>query len=368
MYSYAFISIQQGHCHPRLVKAMVEQSCKLTLTSRAFHNSTLGPYAEFVTKYFGYDRMLPMNTGVEAGETSIKAARKWGYMVKGIPPNKARVIFMRDNFWGRSIAAVSSSSDPESYTDYGPFTPGFTLVPYDDIPALEKELQDANVAAVYLEPIQGEAGVKIPSSGYLKKVRELTKARNVLMIADEIQTGLGRTGKLLACDYDGVKPDVLVLAKALSGGMMPVSVVLSSDQVLGVFKPGTHGSTYGGNPLGCAIAMEALQIIKDENLVENSFQMGALFRSEVQQQLRQYHWVKEVRGKGLLNAIEISSTSKIPAWDVCMRLAEKGLLAKPTHSTIIRLAPPLVINKEQIMESAHIISTVFAEINGKQGH
>jgi len=253
---------------------MQEQCAVLTLTSRAFHNNVMAPFTKYITEYFGYDMVLPMNTGVEAGETAVKAIRKWGYMVKKIPENQARVIFMSNNFWGRSIAACSSSSDPDCYANYGPFTPGFTLIEYDNIAALERELQDPNVAGVYLEPIQGEAGVKVPSHGYLKKVRELTKAKNVLMCADEIQTGLGRTGKLLACDYEGVKPDLICLAKALSGGLMPVSVVLGSKEVLGVFQPGTHGSTYGGNPLACKLAMESLAILKEEKLVENSFAMG----------------------------------------------------------------------------------------------
>jgi len=362
----AYSAINHGHCHPRMVKCMVEQCCKLTLTSRAFHNNVMAPFTKFVTEYFGYDMVLPMNTGVEAGETAVKATRKWGYMVKKIPENQAIVIFASNNFWGRSIAACSSSTDPDCYQNYGPFTPGFEIIPYDDIPALEEKLKNPNVAGVYLEPIQGEAGVKVPADGYLKKVRELTKAKNVLFIADEIQTGLGRTGKLLACDYEGVKPDMIVLAKALSGGMMPVSVVLGSQEVLGCFKPGTHGSTYGGNPLACKLAMEALTILKEEKLVENSFAMGNVFRDEVKNVLKGYKWVKDVRGKGLLNAIEIAETSKVTAWEICLILAEKGLLAKPTHDTIIRLAPPLVITREQVIDCARIIKETFAETDKKQ--
>ena len=354
---YDFLSgysaVNQGHCHRRIVEALIKQAGKLTLTSRAFHNNILGEYEKYITEYFGYDKVLPMNTGVEGGETAIKLARRWGYINKGIEENKAKVIFARNNFWGRTLAAISSSTDPGSYFQFGPFMPGFHLVDYNDLFQLEAAFQDKNVAAFMVEPIQGEAGVVIPDEGYLAGVRKLCTEYNVLFIADEIQTGLARTGKMLACDHEGVRPDILILGKALSGGTLPVSAVLCDDEIMMNIKPGEHGSTYGGNPLACAVAMVALQVLKDENMCENATAMGELLRSELIK--LDSPFIKTVRGKGLLNAIVIEHKNKEASWDLCLELKENGLLAKPTHGDKIRFAPPLIINQEQIMECVGII-------------
>lgn len=349
----AYSAVNQGHCHPRIIKALTDQAPRLTLTSRAFHNNILGEYARYITSYFGYERMLPMNSGVEACETAVKLARRWGYDIKGIPGDQAKVIFVEGNFWGRSIAAVSASTDPSSFNGFGPFVPGFELIPYNDIPALEKALQDPNVAAFMCEPIQGEAGVIIPDDGYLARVRELCTRHNVLWIADEVQTGIARTGKLLAVDHEQVRPDILVLGKALSGGVYPVSCVLASSEIILTIKPGEHGSTFGGNPLACAVAMEALAVVKDEKMAENADKMGQLLRQRLVE--IESSRINAVRGKGLLNAIDIRTKGGVSAWDICLKLKDMGLLAKPTHDTIIRLAPPLVITEEQVHQSADII-------------
>ncbi len=354
---YDFLSgysaVNQGHCHPKIIASLIEQAQKLTLTSRAFHNNLLGEYAKFITDYFGYDKVLPMNTGVEGGETAIKLARRWAYTKKGVAENQAKIIFAEGNFWGRTLAAISSSNDPSSYKGFGPYMPGFELVPYNDIIALEKALQDKNVAAFMVEPIQGEAGVVVPDEGYLSKVRELCTAYNVLFIADEIQTGLARTGKMLACDHENVKPDILILGKALSGGVLPVSAVLANDEVMMNIKPGEHGSTYGGNPLACAVATTALTVLKEEKMPENAEAMGSLLRAELA--ALQSPFIETIRGKGLLNAIVIKHHNPEAAWDFCLELKENGLLAKPTHGDKIRFAPPLLINKDQILECVGII-------------
>uniref|UniRef100_H2YA99 Ornithine aminotransferase n=1 Tax=Ciona savignyi TaxID=51511 RepID=H2YA99_CIOSA len=351
-YLSAYSSLNQGHSHPRIIEALVGQASKLALTSRAFYSDVLGQYEEYITKLFNYDKVLPMNSGVEACETACKLARRWAYDVKGVPKDQAGIVFAAGNFWGRSIAAVSSSTDSDCYNGFGPFTPGFSIIPYNDLSALEVELQKPNTAAFMVEPIQGEAGVVVPDEGYLRGVRELCSKHNVLWIADEVQTGIGRTGKLLACDHENVKPDVLVLGKALSGGMYPVSAVLASDEIMLTIKPGQHGSTYGGNPLGCKVAMTALDVLLDENLIENAERLGHKTR-KVLKELPQ-NVVLEVRGKGLLNAIVIRNTEAFNAWDVCMRLRDNGLLAKPTHNDIIRLAPPLCITDAQLDESLNI--------------
>ncbi len=361
----AYSAVNQGHCHPRLVKVMAEQISRLTLTSRAFYSDRLGPFSEYITKYFGYDRVLPMNTGVEGGETAIKLARRWGYLHKGIPDEKARVVFAEGNFWGRTLAAISSSTDPTCRDGFGPYMPGFDLVPYNDLDALEQALKNPFVAAFMVEPIQGEAGVIVPDDGYLQGIRRLCDKYRVLFIADEIQTGLGRTGRLLCCQHEEVRPDILILGKALSGGMLPVSAVLADDEIMLGIKAGEHGSTYGGNPLACRVAQEALQIIKDEGLVENSERMGRLFRKGLQELAHTCSWIKEVRGKGLLNAVEVYPDSGVNAWDVCVSLMESGLLAKPTHETIIRLAPPLVITEDQLADALSIIHKVFSSIYAK---
>jgi len=354
---YDFLSgysaVNQGHCHPAIVGALVEQAQKLTLTSRAFHNNWLGEYARYITNYFGYDKVLPMNTGVEGGETAVKLARRWGYVNKGIPDNKAKIVFAEHNFWGRTLAAISSSTDPSSYKAFGPYMPGFELVPYNDLAALENAFQDVNVAAYMVEPIQGEAGVVVPNDGYLKGVRDLCNEYNVLFIADEIQTGLCRTGKMLACDHEKVRPDILILGKALSGGVLPVSAVLADDEIMLNIHPGEHGSTYGGNPLACKVAMAALQVLKDENLAQNADKMGSILRKELNN--IQSPLIKNVRGKGLLNAITISHFNPDAAWVFCIELMKNGLLAKPTHGDKIRFAPPLIITEEQIMECVDII-------------
>jgi len=348
-----YSAVNQGHCHPAIIKALTDQAQKLTLTSRAFYNNLLGEYEKYITEYFGYDKVLPMNTGVEGGETAIKLARRWGYAVKGIPENQAKVIFAEGNFWGRTLAAISSSTDPSSYNGFGPFMPGFGLVPYNDLAALETALQDPNVAAYMVEPIQGEAGVVIPTDGYLKGVRDLCTKYNVLFIADEIQTGLARTGTLLACDHENVRPDILILGKALSGGTIPVAAVLADDIVMLQIKPGEHGSTYGGNPLACAVAMKALEVIKSEKMVENSFKMGEILRAELAKLNSPF--IASIRGRGLLNAIVIKHENPEAAWDLCLYLKELGILAKPTHGDKIRFAPPLIITEAQIKEAVQLI-------------
>ena len=348
-----YSAVNQGHCHPAIIKAMTEQASKLTLTSRAFYNNQLGEYEQFITSYFGYDKVLPMNTGVEAGETAVKLARRWAYEKKGVAANEAVILFPEGNFWGRTIAAISSSSDPSSYQNFGPFVPGFKQIPYNDIDALEAALQNKNVAAFMVEPIQGEAGVIVPDNGYLKAAHELCKRYNVLLISDEIQTGLSRTGKLLASDYDDVRPDILMLGKALSGGVMPISAVLCDDDIMNTIKPGEHGSTFGGNPLACVVAVAALSVLRDQNLADNAYQMGQLFRSELEKINTPF--ISVVRGKGLLNAIEVTHQNPNAAWDFCLVLKENGLLAKPTHGNKIRFAPPLIITRDQIIESVAII-------------
>jgi ornithine--oxo-acid transaminase len=352
----AYSAVNQGHCHPKIIKALNDQASTLTLTSRAFYNDILGEYEKFITEFFGYDKVLPMNTGVEGGETAVKLARKWAYLNKGIPKNKAKIIFVQGNFWGRTLAAISSSDDPLSTKDFGPFMPGYEIIPYNDLISLEESLKAPNVAAFMVEPIQGEAGVVVPDEDYLFKAYELCKKNNVLFIADEVQTGIARTGKLICCDHHGFKPDILILGKALSGGVFPVSAVLSSDEVMLTIKPGEHGSTFGGNPLGCKVAMAALRVIKDENLSKNSELMGNYFREKLNRYIVKSKIIKLVRGKGLLNAIVINDHEESnTAWDICLKLKENGLLAKPTHGNIIRFAPPLIINKNQIDQAVDII-------------
>ena len=362
----AYSAVNQGHCHPRIVDAMIKQVQKLALTSRAFHNNLLGEYEKFITQYFGYDKVLPMNTGVEGGETAIKLARRWGYAVKGIAENKAEIVFVEGNFWGRTMAAISSSNDPSSYAGFGPFMPGFSLIPYNDLEALENKFKsNPNIAAFMFEPIQGEAGVVVPHEGYLQGVRDLCTKYNVLMIADEVQTGLCRTGKMLACDHENVKPDLLVLGKALSGGLMPVSCVLANDEVMLGIKPGEHGSTYGGNPVACAVAMEALKVLKDEKLAENAEEMGKIFRNRMENLMSKSNLITTVRGRGLLNAIVIKPFGDgKTAYDVCLQLKDNGLLAKQTHGDIIRFAPPLVIKEDQIHEACDIIEKVVLGLEG----
>ena len=355
----AYSAVNQGHCHPKIVKAMTDQAQKLALTSRAFYNDVLGEWEEFVTRFFGYDKVLPMNTGAEADETALKLCRKWAYMKKGVPDGKAKIIVCDGNFHGRTITIVSLSNDPESYAGYGPFTPGFIKIPYNDIPALEKALQDPDVAGFLLEPIQGEAGVFVPDEGYLKKAYELCKSKNVLVIAEEVQTGIARTGRLLACDHEGVHPDILVLGKAMSGGMMPVSCVLANDDIMLCIKPGEHGSTYGGNPIAARVSIAALEVVRDEKLAENAEKLGQVFRDRISK--IHSDMIELVRGKGLLNAVVIKPKNGKTAWDVCLKLRDKGLLAKPTHQHIIRFAPPLVINKMELMEAIGIIENTIAE-------
>ena len=358
----AYSAVNQGHCHPKIINALVEQSKKLTLTSRAFYNSKLGEYEKFMCDLFGYDKVLPMNTGVEGGETANKLARKWGYMKKGIEENKARIIFANGNFWGRTLAAISSSDDPVSYKGFGPFMPGYDLIPYNDLNALENELKDPNVAAFMVEPIQGEAGVVVPDDGYLEGVRKLCDEYNVLFIADEVQTGIARTGRMLATDYEDAKPDILILGKALSGGVFPVSAVFANDEVMLCIKPGEHGSTFGGNPLACAVAKAALEVVIEENLASNAEKLGAYFRNKMNEYISKSDLVTLVRGKGLLNAIVINDDEKSStAWDLCVKMKMNGLLAKPTHGNIIRFAPPLVINKEQLDTCIDIIISSIEE-------
>jgi ornithine--oxo-acid transaminase len=356
----AYSAVNQGHCHPKIVGALIEQAQTLELTSRAFYNDVLGVYEKFITEYFGYDRVLPMNSGAEGDETALKLTRKWGYKVKGIPENQAKIICCRDNFHGRTITVISMSNDPDARKDFGPFTPGFESIPYNDLPALAKALEDPNVAGFLVEPIQGEAGVYVPDEGYLRKAFDLCKAKNVLFIADEVQTGIARTGRLLACDWEGFKPDVLILGKALSGGVYPISAVLANDDIMLCIHPGEHGSTFGGNPVAAKVAMAALEVVRDEKLAENAEKLGAIFRDELRKINSPY--IELVRGKGLLNAIVIKPFNGKSAWDVCLKMRDNGLLAKPTHDHIIRFAPPLVINEEQIHEAVEIIRKSIKEL------
>lgn len=359
----AYSAVNQGHCHPKIVNAMCEQAKTLTLTSRAFYNDCLGSYEKYITEYFGYQKILPMNSGAEADETALKLCRRWAYDKKGIAENEAKIIVCEGNFHGRTITVISMSNDPDSFKGFGPFTPGFIKIPYNDFKALEAAMADPTVAGFLVEPIQGEAGVVVPDEGYLKKAYELCKSKNVLFIADEVQTGLARTGKMLACDHEGIKPDILILGKALSGGTMPISAVLADDDVMLVIKPGEHGSTFGGNPLAAKVAVAALEVLKEEELAENAEKMGNLFRAEVSQ--IKSDMVELVRGKGLLNAIVIKPKNGKKAWDVCVRMKENGLLAKPTHEHIIRFAPPLVINEAQVKEAVAIIKKSILEISGE---
>ncbi len=355
----AYSAVNQGHCHPKIVNTMIEQAKKLTLTSRAFYSSALGEYEEYITKLLGYDKVLPMNTGAEGDETALKLCRKWAYDKKGIPENQAKIIVCENNFHGRTITVISMSTDPDSFGGFGPYTPGFITIPYNDIPALEKALEDPNVAGFLVEPIQGEAGVYVPHEGYLKKAFELCKSKNVLFIADEVQTGLARTGKMLACDHEGVRPDILILGKALSGGAYPISAVLANNDIMLVIKPGQHGSTFGGNPIAAKVAIAALQVLQDEKLAENAERLGVIFRNGIQE--IESEMVELVRGKGLLNAVAIKPKDGKTAWDVCVALKDNGLLAKPTHEHIIRFAPPLVINEQQIHEAVEIIKKTLAQ-------
>lgn len=352
----AYSAVNQGHCHPKINEALINQSSKLTLTSRAFHNNVLGEYEKFITNYFDYERVLPMNTGVEGGETAVKLARKWAYEKKGVAKNKAKIIFVTGNFWGRTLAAISSSNDPLSTKNFGPFMPGYEIIPYNDLNALKSSLKDPDVAAFMVEPIQGEAGVVVPDDNYLLDAFNLCKKNNVLFIADEVQTGIARTGKMICCDHHGFKPDILILGKALSGGVFPVSAVLSSNEIMLTIKPGEHGSTYGGNPLGCKVAIAALKVVKDEKLCQNSLEMGNYFRKKLNEYISHSNAVKLVRGKGLLNAIVIDDHEESDtAWNICLKLRDNGLLAKPTHGNIIRFAPPLTINKTEIDSAVDII-------------
>jgi ornithine--oxo-acid transaminase len=357
----AYSAVNQGHCHPKIIGALTEQAAKLTLTSRAFFNSVLGEYEEFVTKYFGYDKVLPMNTGAEGDETALKLCRKWAYLVKGIKENQAKIIVCENNFHGRTITVVSMSTDPDARKDYGPFTPGFITIPYNDIPALAKALEDPDVAGFLVEPIQGEAGVYVPDEGYIKKAYDLCKKHNVLFIADEVQTGIARTGKLLACEHEGVRPDVLILGKALSGGVLPVSAVLADDEIMLTIKPGEHGSTFGGNPLACKVAIAALEVIRDEKLAEKAERLGKIFRDEMK--AVKSDMIELVRGKGLLNAIVIKPKNGKEAWDVCLAMKELGVLAKPTHGHIIRFAPPLIITEEQLRDAISLIKKAILQFD-----
>lgn len=353
----AYSAVNQGHCHPKIVKALTDQAKKLTLTSRAFYNSVLGEYEEYITKYFKYDKVLPMNSGAEADETALKLCRKWAYKIKGIKENKAKIIVCDGNFHGRTITIVSMSTDPDAKKDFGPFTPGFIVIPYNDIKALENALKDPDIAGFLVEPIQGEAGVFVPDDGYLKKAFDLCKSKNVLFIADEVQTGLARTGKLLACDHEGVRPDILILGKALSGGVLPVSAVLADNEIMLTIKPGEHGSTFGGNPIAAKVAIAALEVIKDEGLAENSERLGKIFRDEFRN--IKSDMVELVRGKGLLNAVVIKPKNGKEAWDVCLAMKDIGVIAKPTHGHIIRFAPPLTITEAQLREAIELIKQAF---------
>lgn len=364
-YLSAYSAVNQGHCHPHILSALAEQASKLTLTSRAFYNDQLGPYEQYITDFFGYDKVLPINTGVEAVETAMKLCRKWGYKVKGIPENKARIIFVEGNFHGRTTGVISASTDPSSTTGFGPFMPGLQIIPYNDIDALAEALQDPSVAGFLVEPIQGEAGVIVPDDHYIRDAFALCKEKNVLFIADEVQTGIARTGKLICCEHSGVRPDILVLGKALSGGVFPVSAVLADDEIMLSIGPGEHGSTYGGNPLACRVAIAALEVIKNENLASNAESMGKVFRERMNRLMSKSPLIKEVRGKGLLNAVEINdSPDSETAWNICLSLRDNGLLAKPTHGNIIRFAPPLVIDEDQMGQSCRIIEDTFLNFMG----
>lgn len=360
----AYSAVNQGHCHPKIVAALMEQAKKLTLTSRAFYNDSLGEYEQFITSFFGYDKALPMNTGAEAVETALKLCRKWAYTVKKIPENKAKIIACEGNFHGRTVTIISMSNDSDARKDYGPYTPGIELIPYNNTKALRKVLEDPNVAGFLIEPIQGEAGVIVPDEGYLNAAAKLCKEKNVLFMADEVQTGIGRTGMLLACEHENVRPDILILGKALSGGVYPISAVLADDEIMLCIRPGEHGSTFGGNPLAAKVAVAALEVIRDERLAENAAEMGEIFRDELRK--IDSERIDIIRGKGLLNAIVIKPVNSITAWDICIALKEAGLLAKPTHNHIIRLAPPLVIKKEQILEAANIIKKTIEELDTKR--
>ncbi len=349
----AYSAVNQGHCHPKIVNALIEQAQTLTLTSRAFYNDVLGVYEKYVTEYFGYDKVLPMNSGAEGDETALKLCRKWAYTVKGIPENEAKIIVCSNNFHGRTITIISMSTDPDAKNDFGPYTPGFITIPYNDLDALEKELEDPNVAGFLVEPIQGEAGVMVPDEGYLKKAYDMCKAKNVLFIADEVQTGIARTGKLLACDHEGVRPDILILGKALSGGVYPVSAVLADDDIMLTIKPGEHGSTFGGNPIAARVAIAALEVVKEEKLAERAEKLGVVFRNAMKE--IKSDMIETVRGKGLLNAVVIKPKDGKTAWDVCVKMAENGVLAKPTHDHIIRFAPPLVITEDELQQAIEII-------------
>ncbi len=353
----AYSAVNQGHCHPKIIKALTDQASKLTLTSRAFYNSVLGEYEEYITKYFKYDKVLPMNSGAEADETALKLCRKWAYLKKGVKENQAKIICCEGNFHGRTISIVSMSTDPDAKKDYGPFTPGFVLIPYNDLKALENALKDPDVAGFLVEPIQGEAGVYVPDEGYLKKAYDLCKSKNVLFIADEVQTGIARTGKLLCCDHEGVRPDILILGKALSGGVLPVSAVLADDEIMLTIKPGEHGSTFGGNPVAAKVAIAALEVVKNEKLAENAERLGKIFRDEFKS--IKSDMIELVRGKGLLNAVVIRPKNGKEAWDVCLAMKEKGVIAKPTHGHIIRFAPPLTITEAQLREAIGLIKEAF---------
>lgn len=349
----AYSAVNQGHCHHKIVGAVCEQAGKFALTSRAFHNDVLGQWEEYVTRFFGYDKVLPMNTGAEADETALKLCRKWAYLKKGIKDGMAKIIVCDGNFHGRTITIVSMSADPEAYRDYGPYTPGFVKIPYNDIPALERALEDPDVAGFLVEPIQGEAGVYVPDEGYLRRACDLCHAHNVLFMADEVQTGIGRTGRMLACDHEGVRPDILILGKALGGGVVPISAVLADDEIMLTIKPGEHGSTFGGNPVACRASMAALEVVREERLTENAEAMGRIFRDRMRS--IGSDMIAEVRGKGLLNAVVIRPKNGREAWDVCLRMRDNGLLAKPTHDHIIRFAPPLIISEEELLDACGII-------------
>ena len=359
----AYSAVNQGHCHPKIINALTEQAKELTLTSRAFYNDTLGVYEKYVTEFFGFDKVLPMNTGAEAVETAIKLCRKWGYEKKGIAENKAKIIVCGNNFHGRTTTIISFSNDEDARKNFGPYTEGFVSIEYNNIEALIKVLrEEKDVAGFLVEPIQGEAGVYVPTDGYLKQAKEVCEANNVLFIADEVQTGIARTGKILACDYENVKPDILILGKALSGGVYPVSAVLANNDIMEVIKPGQHGSTFGGNPLAAKVAIAALEVIKNENLAENAYRLGELFRTEMNKVIEQTDLVSAIRGKGLLNAILINDSEESEtAWNICMKLRDNGLLAKPTHGNIIRFAPPLVMNEEQLLDCVNIIKKTLLE-------
>jgi ornithine--oxo-acid transaminase len=359
----AYSAVNQGHCHPKIIKALRKQAKKLTLTSRAFYNDCLGKFEKYTTSLLGYDKLLPMNSGAEGVESALKLCRRWAYDIKGIPENAAKIIVCDGNFHGRTVTVISMSTDPSSFKGFGPFTPGFAVIPYNDLKALEKELEDPNVAGFLVEPIQGEAGVFVPDSGYIKKAYELCRNKNVLFIADEVQTGLARTGRMLACDHENVHPDILILGKALSGGVFPISAVLASNEIMLCIKPGEHGSTFGGNPLASKIAIASLKVLVDEKLAEHANKLGMIFREELKTFERDHDMVETVRGKGLLNAVVIRPKNGKTAWDVCLALKNNGLLAKPTHDHIIRFAPPLVITEDQLMEAIDIIKDTLNEFN-----